>query len=1033
MPPIDGNSAIVDADAARALATARGLIDIPWQEDFAATPFSIEAWVKPGLAREWVVTCAYPAGKAIAAWAMTVGAQQELAAVIIGEKARWIWNQTRIVDGKWHHLAVVFDGENCRLLVDGKTSPQAETVTEAPALNFPAGLRIGADSAVCEALVREVRFSRGVRDLTAVATPFASDEQTIFCWTAADATKQSRVTVFGRQSLDELEKLDYQAGPAPMDWPPTRNELSSGQAIHAHRAPIVSLDGQWEMAEGGDERERLATGLWSDAIPAAVPGGVHLALEQAGKIPDPKFARNDEIARQQSFKTWWMRTSFPRPAGGGHRLVFDGVAIHCVVWLNGQRLGEHEGMFGGPEFDVAALLRDRNELVVRLDPAPTGPPAFAPTHNTGWRKTVVFNNVYGWHYCNIPALGIWRSVRVEAMPVVKILNPFVITRDAPNGEISLIVELSGPAPSWRGTLRGTIAPENFQGPTQEFSVELDSPAPLFKRHLQMRIRDPKLWWPNGLGPQNLYRLTLSIEPLDGDGDCVSTTFGLRTLEMAPFPDGPRPCLYNWTMVINGRPTFLKGSGWCTMDSSMDFRRERYERFLQLAKDENCQMLRAWGSGMPETDDFYDLCDRLGITVFQEWPTAWNSHLDQPLDLLEDTVRRNTLRLRNHPSLLIWGGGNESSNPAGAAINMMGRLAIELDGTRAFHRGEPWGGSDHNYACWWGDAPLDHNLKMESRFFGEFGIASMPVVESVRRYLPADEQNAWPPADDSVLAHHTPVFNTMGDMKKLRQYAGGFTAGESLERFVVASQLAQAVAVRHTLERARTRWPMCVGALMYKLNDNYPGASWSTVDWYGAPKLSHWFVRDAFAPLHACLLFQSVDVFGQDIDLPVFLLDDADELGRAEWSINVRAYGSGLQLIRSESFDGAGAIDRVRQVGQFPLTARESSSSPLFLVIEVVIGEQLRDRTFYYLNCERTRDGLFDLPRTSVTFSVDDGGRGVVLKNVGALPAVGASIVLSGREDSFRASGNCFWLEAGTSSQIITVSETDGLKAVAWNA
>ena len=270
-------------------------------------------------------------------------------------------------------------------------------------------------------------------------------------------------------------------------------------------------------------------------------------------------------------------------------------------------------------------------------------------------------------------------------------------------------------------------------------------------HLQMQIPEPRAWWPNGLGEPNLYRLTLSLKSESaGETDVSSTTFGLRTLAMKPFPAGPRQCFYDWTFVINGRPTFLKGTGWCTMDSSMDFRRERYERFLKLAQQQNCQMVRGWGSGMPETDEFYDLCDRLGITVLQEWPTAWNSHLNQPYDVLEETVKLNTLRLRNHPSLLMWGGGNESNNPSGNAINMMGRLAIELDGTRPFHRGEPWGGSDHNYACWWGDVHLDHNLKMTSRFFGEFGIASMPNIESVQRYLPENEKNVWPLAEDSVF-------------------------------------------------------------------------------------------------------------------------------------------------------------------------------------------------------------------------------------------------------------------------------------------
>ena len=174
---------------------------------------------------------------------------------------------------------------------------------------------------------------------------------------------------------------------------------------------------------------------------------------------------------------------------------------------------------------------------------------------------------------------------------------------------------------------------------------------------------------------------------------------------------------------------------------MDFSRERYERFLDIAASQHVQMLRAWGSGMPETDDFYDLCDRKGIMVIQEWPTAWNSHLEQPYPALEETVRLNTLRIRNHPSLVILSGGNESGNPFGPAIDMMGRYAMELDGTRAFHRGEPWGGSQHDYNCWWGRQPLDYNLKMQADFYGEFGIASMPRYESVQRYLPALEKTS----------------------------------------------------------------------------------------------------------------------------------------------------------------------------------------------------------------------------------------------------------------------------------------------------
>jgi beta-mannosidase len=293
-----------------------------------------------------------------------------------------------------------------------------------------------------------------------------------------------------------------------------------------------------------------------------------------------------------------------------------------------------------------------------------------------------------------------------------------------------------------------------------------------------------------------------------------------------------------------------------MDPLMDFSRPRYERLMRLAHDQHVQMLRAWGSGMPETDTFYDLCDRYGIMVLQEWPTAWNSHTMQPYDVLQDTVVRNTLRLRNHPSLAMWGAGNESDKPFGRAINMMGRVAHELDGTRAFHRGEPWGGSRHDYTSDWLRQHIDHNLNFKEIFIGEFGMNCVPNYESVLRYLPADERDVWPPTPDGTFARHTPVFNTKGGLERLQQFSAYFVDGDRMEEFIFGSQMAQATVIRSTMELNRTRWPDCTGVLYYKLNDNYPAASWATVDWYGAPKIGHYIIQDAMTPLMATVRLAS---------------------------------------------------------------------------------------------------------------------------------------------------------------------------------
>ena len=612
-------------------------------------------------------------------------------------------------------------------------------------------------------------------------------------------------------------------------------------------------------------------------------------------------------------------------------------------------------------------------------------------------------------------------------------HPFIATRDAQRGIVDLAAALEGPESGWKGKIIGVIEPDNFTGKSYHWTSDIQADGAKKPLHLRFAIPEPHLWWPNGLGEPNLYRLKMAFIP-EGSGvsDVKQVSFGLRTIEMAPLPSGPAPQLFNWTFVVNKRPMFVKGTGWCTMDSSMDFSRARYEHLIKLAALQNVQMLRAWGGGMPETDEFYDLCNRYGIMVMQEWPTAWNSHKEgyQPYPVLEETVRLNILRLRNNPSLAMWTGGNESSDPTGPAIDMMGRYSIELDGTRAFHRGEAYGGSLHNYSCDWDQQPLDKALSLTSIFFGEFGMRSMPVYESVQRYLPDAEKNLWPAPANGTLAHHTPLFNKMCDMDRLNKFAGYFSESRTMEEFCTASQVAATTCVRHTLELSRTRWPESTGALYYKMNDNYPAASWACVDWYGAPKMNHYFFQQAFAPLHACMLFSTFNMSGTAPSLPVFLLDDADALkSEGAWEVVVRAYDSQLAEIKRESYTGTGAIDRVKKLGEFKLTLEQTSSKPLLFVVEVRRNGTLAGRTFYWTNYEQVKDGLFRLPKTSVSLEIKDGA--AVMKNTGTLPAVGVNVGRPGHAHTFYANENYFWLDPGE-TKTVKVNETEGLKVFGWN-
>ena len=941
----------------------------------------------------------------------------------------------KIADSQWHYVAMVLDGRNITLFADGQ-----EVLKTAVARN-PGGAVIGGPLRVgqaalstgavlgCDGEIDEVRVSSCVREIKGIPTaPFTADAQTVGLWdfnlTAgarefADASmNHNPLKVLADVSLSELDRVSYKAGPSPMDSAAQAISLRNGAIELPAEFPSFSLDGTWQLLEGGTADERLA-GSWTNAMAAPVPGSVHTALYLAGVIPFPYLGRNQDIVRPWSYKTYYYQKRFPRPPKGqDETLVFKGICNRCTIWLNGRRLGEHEGMFDEVKFSVREILQPENTVMVKLDPA------------IDWQRTVVFNNSYGWHYSKFPPLGIWQSVCLHGEPDVKMQSPFVATRNASQGIVDLMTTVVGAESGWSGKLAGMIVPENFPGAPLHFEQALASPTRGKEVHFRFTVPDPELWWPVDMGKPNLYRLRLAFAPKGGGRpDVQDMLFGIRTVEMAPINGRPKPTLNNWTFVINGQPMFMKGADWCTDDAMMDFSRARYDRFLSMSAAQHLQIFRAWGSGLVETDDFYDLCDRKGLMVLQEWPTAWDSHFTQPYDMLERTVRQGICRLRNHPSLALYAGGNESGKLFGPAIDMMGRLAIELDGTRDFHRGDG-SGSAHDHDIWWLNLPLDHVFEMKAAIYTETGIASCPNYESVQRYLPDDEKNAWPAPANGAFVFHTPIFGTAKEMDRLGRMSRYFTSGQTMEQFILGTQLAQTFGIRHPLEYARSRWPAATGFLYYKINDNCPAASWATVDWYGAPKLSYYFIQRSFAPLLAVATFSKVTTYGEPLSLPIHLLDDADALRKSSWKVVAQAYGTDLKLITQKEFGGRGPIQKVAHLGTLELTAEQTKTAPLLVVTDVIKDGAPDQRNYYFTNLERQKDGLFNLPQTVLAMKITRGK--VTVSNKGALPAVAVEVSRPGHLDTLTLSENYFWLQAGE-EKTITATETEGLCVKAWNA
>ena len=358
----------------RALDTRIGTLQIDDHPAYGRLPITVECWARVFSNKDFNIFVAHEPKASSTHWEIYSYARSgAFSAYLPGFTPSEVVSRFRFIDPDWHYLAMTFDGQRVQLFAD-EVLVADQAVTPQGGLEHQAGpLLVGTVSNIgCDGEIDEVRISNTVREMTFMPTgPFRPDDHTVGLWRMDDvhAGKVRDASPVGRDAwlltgaMDEIDAVLFGAGPSPLDSPADPVKLSPGDIPHPTGPVTLNLAGTWEMAEDGDEAQRVS-GPWSDAIPAAVPGSVHSALVAAGRIPDPKVGRNDVIAHAQSFRTWWLRRTFSGPAGAEDaKLIFDGVAIHCTVWLNGQRLGEHEGMFGGPEFDVTSKLHQEDTMM----------------------------------------------------------------------------------------------------------------------------------------------------------------------------------------------------------------------------------------------------------------------------------------------------------------------------------------------------------------------------------------------------------------------------------------------------------------------------------------------------------------------------------------------------------------------------------------------------------------------------------------------------------------------------------------------
>lgn len=1067
--------------------------EAPDNPEYQEVPLTVECWVRLEPRREAnvIVACGYEqpvhwninSNRWMLLSAPETGCFQ---AYIEGGDPSTVETNARIADGVWHYVAMVYDEvggrreakkKRIRLYVDGNLVAESELlrrvavntgerdVTEGPLMVGSYRPRL----MDCAGLIADVRVSRIARTIAGVpAGPLPADDWTVGLFRLSDLDETNhrfpdssrsanhayvpRVDVEA-PSLNDWDRAlfgvrtgPFEGTPALVEWHAAGDLVPQPEAVDSRSegAEEIRLDGRWDCLEapkhGFAESLMFDDEGWRGSFAACVPCTIQAALYSAGKIEDPMLLANNLSVQWVAEREWWLRRRFTVPGGWEGRrvrLLFDGVDYRATFWLNGRRLGAHEGMWGGPAFEVSDLLRiggAPNEVVVRLDPAPPNYP-----------DTFKNNVAYGWHYVRLITLGIWRSVRLQMRGDLEMQSPFLRAK-AVNDD-SVDVDLAVDVWNWgrarrEATLDCSLASKTGDGHGFSMRRTVSLEAGQNRFGFRGSLSGARLWWPVDMGDPHLYQLRCVLTEGGRISDAYRANWGARVIETKPIENEPRADRYNWQLAVNGRDVWVKGANWCLPDALLRFTRKRLARFMELARHAHVQCFRVWGGGPAENDILYDLCDELGILVQQEFSMLGFHRLQNvPSLLATDMTHYMVPRLRNRPSLAIWAGANEIRGQ-GRIVEVLGRRILELDGTRPFHRSCPYGGDTH-FHIYWNQRPLvyHHEAARKPFAFTEFGASSPADWETWKTVLPEEEWMRWPPREDSIFVHHTPTF-VYDHVHLMNRYAEEYLAPRDLPSLIRGMQIAQSLADKFLIEGMRARKPETTMTHVYKLTENYPAASWATIDYYGRPKIAHYGLRDVYAPVHIMATFDSWDSHADRLPFEVHAVNDTSTPLDAEWRI--RLYDGTLSLFVSRSDRVRLPIDRSVRIGEIEAAVPANTTRPLFLVLELWRGSAPADRNWYFFDFAGDQGCLFSRPRTEISAVLKkEGNRQVVsVENTGALPAISVEFDVGAASDTYYFEECGFWLEPGETREI-EVHRTDPVEGEArplgrvnvraWNA
>jgi beta-mannosidase len=636
----------------------------------------------------------------------------------------------------------------------------------------------------------------------------------------------------------------------------------------------IDLNGAWKFkAINKYNALPKSQGKVTSWMKAEVPGTVHTDLIANAIIPDPFYRLNELDVQWIDSQQWTYRRNFYIP---GNFLNEDVICLHAEgldtyarIAVNGNVVASTENMFIQHEFELKKYLREgKNSIEILFDSPVMVSKALeskygrllvsSESHRVYVRKA---QYSFGWDWGpKLTTSGIWRNISLHAFSHAKLKDSFIRVLSVSKREA--LLEVSVDVPRWDEqplAIRVFIAGEDLSL-EQEISVKAT------EVKFQLRVPNPHLWWPNGYGEQPLYHAVFS---LICNGDVIhqlETPFAIRTVKLLQQKDEEGT---SFIMEINGVKIYCKGADWIPSDNFIPRIPEAtYEKLLHLAKDAHMNMIRVWGGGIYEQDIFFDLCDSLGLMVWQDFMYACGEYPRESwfLDAAKAEAETVVRRLRNHPSIVLWCGNNEcewlfcTENPDKTADDMNGAVIFreilptvckKEDGTRPYWRSSPFGkgfpnaesnGNHHQWMVWsfWKD--YKEYAKDDARFVTEFGFqapANRGTFDSVTIL-----EDRYP--QSPVMEHHNKQVE--GTERLVRFQAAHYQLGNSYDEFIYTGQLVQAEALKFAVEHWRRRKFMTGGSLFWQLNDCWPVSSWAVVDSALSPKAAYYYTKKFFAPM-----------------------------------------------------------------------------------------------------------------------------------------------------------------------------------------